>query len=1126
VPAHVRRKLSKDIQQDVEESISGYGDYLVRVFDEIDPATGKFTHGRTERKVVIGGRTYEASVYGHKLGMTTKLNIALRGVALDGVIALAESPVRVLEDDERDAFTVTEGIDVEVGGQKQHLDDQEQLDRLKEKLKKQELTIGPVSTGAVNKEALGADGSGVGADAVGGGDGEIRAESVWTEGAKTLLFMRVDFSDMPGEPVDAGNTPLTVARAQTLINTEVNNFYKANSYNKTSITGTVIPVVLRMPQTAAFYGANNSTQLLIDARAAAKAAGYDTALYSLDVVAFKRISGFSWAGLGYIGAKGTWLNGYFSLREAGHELGHNYGLSHANLWETGAGGTVIGAGSSQEYGDPFDCMGAGNVTQANHFNAWFKNLLNWLPDADVSLINAAGTYRIQAYDSVSSTGKRALKIQRDAATFYWVEFRQALAANVSVYNGAVIHWGYSTNKQSNLLDMTYTTATADDAALGVGQTFIDTANGIQIKTISKSTTLPATIDVSVSFTTNLNTVTVNPAALVGGSTSTGTVTLNAPAPALGAVVTLSDNLAATTLPASVTIPAGATSKTFSIASTAVTALQSGLVTASYLGVNKTAALSVSPVALSTLTLNNASVGGGATVTGTVVLNGPAPALGATVTLSDNLAAATTPVNVVIPAGTTTKTFSITTVPVTLNQVGAVTANYGGVTKTSPLTVGPVALSALTISPASTAGGIAVTGTVWLNGPAPAAGAIITLSDNLPATTIPVNVTVPAGVASKTFTITTAIVAANQTGTVTATWGAVSKTAALTIRPPELLSLTLTPASVAGGNNVAGTVSLDGPAPATGAVVTLSDNLTQATTPLSVAIPSGAKSANFTITTVLVTAKWIGAVTATRGAVTKTAALTVRPVSVQSITVNPNPIPGGSSAQGTITLERLSATPTVVTLSDTLPATTIPASVTIPANVLSATFPVTTTFAIPSQTGVLSATANTETRTLSLRVVNTALQLLSNPGFELGAVSWVTNDPNKVFYAGNMHTGTRSGWLGGYLGAFSNYLYQDVTIPANATSVNLNFWLLLMSDETTVTVPANDTLRVQVRNTAGTILSTQAVYTYQAETAGYVKKTFNLLPYKGQTIRIYFVSDQNSTLNSWYFLDDVTLDVVQ
>jgi hypothetical protein len=78
------------------------------------------------------------------------------------------------------------------------------------------------------------------------------------------------------------------------------------------------------------------------------------------------------------------------------------------------------------------------------------------------------------------------------------------------------------------------------------------------------------------------------------------------------------------------------------------------------GVTKTASLTVKGWVVS-VAMNPASVAGGSTSTGTVTLSAPAPSGGATVSLaSANTAAATIPVSIVIPAGSTTGTFTATT----------------------------------------------------------------------------------------------------------------------------------------------------------------------------------------------------------------------------------------------------------------------------------------------------------------------------------------------------------------------------------------------------------------------------------------------------------------------------------
>jgi hypothetical protein len=115
--------------------------------------------------------------------------------------------------------------------------------------------------------------------------------------------------------------------------------------------------------------------------------------------------------------------------------------------------------------------------------------------------------------------------------------------------------------------------------------------------------------------------------------------------------------------------------------------------------------------LGALTLGAASTANGAPVNGTVTLTAPASANGAVVTLSDNLAATTLPASVMVPAGQTTQTFTITSTAVAETQTGTVTASFGGVQKTAPFSVTP---------------GLSISGTV-LNGTASVAGVTLTLT---------------------------------------------------------------------------------------------------------------------------------------------------------------------------------------------------------------------------------------------------------------------------------------------------------------------------------------------------------------------------------------------------------------
>jgi hypothetical protein len=92
----------------------------------------------------------------------------------------------------------------------------------------------------------------------------------------------------------------------------------------------------------------------------------------------------------------------------------------------------------------------------------------------------------------------------------------------------------------------------------------------------------------------LSTLSLNPATVIGGNSSQGTVTLTGAAPSGGAVVTLSSsNAAVAGVPASVTIAGGATSATFAVTTVSVSASAPVTISASF-GVTRTATLTVTP----------------------------------------------------------------------------------------------------------------------------------------------------------------------------------------------------------------------------------------------------------------------------------------------------------------------------------------------------------------------------------------------------------------------------------------------------------------------------------------------------------------------------------------------------
>jgi hypothetical protein len=188
-------------------------------------------------------------------------------------------------------------------------------------------------------------------------------------------------------------------------------------------------------------------------------------------------------------------------------------------------------------------------------------------------------------------------------------------------------------------------------------------------------------------------VTVNAGFVVGGTTSvTGTASLGGPAPAGGAVVTLSSSSAAATFPngKTVTIPAGSQTATFRISTKAVSASTPVTITASYNSVKQQAKFTIVPAfSLSSVSVSPSSlIGlfGGAPAVGTVTLSGPASD-GVVVSLASGTPAiVSVPASVSVTPGATTATFVISALEVAANTPVTVSATLLGTTRSATLTV--------------------------------------------------------------------------------------------------------------------------------------------------------------------------------------------------------------------------------------------------------------------------------------------------------------------------------------------------------------------------------------------------------------------------------------------------------
>lgn len=260
---------------------------------------------------------------------------------------------------------------------------------------------------------------------------------------------------------------------------------------------------------------------------------------------------------------------------------------------------------------------------------------------------------------------------------------------------------------------------------------------------------------------------------------------------------------------------------------------------------------------------------------------------------------------------------------------------------------------LAFSANNVTGGTAVNGVITL----PANAAVNQLwtlaSSNSAAASVPASVTLNVNTNQVTFPITVNGVTSNTNVAINARYGGFIVQQTLTLIPSNAGSVVVNPNVVVGGTATQGTVNLTGKAPTGGRTVALTSNKTNvATVPASVVVPAGQSSANFAITTFGVNANQGVVITATTGAVSKTAFFAVNAPSLTSISA-PASIKGGQT--GTLTLNINGVAPTggfsIVLFSGAPGIITLPASGVIPAGqtTLNMNMP---TSAVTSTTNVL------------------------------------------------------------------------------------------------------------------------------------------------------------------------------
>jgi hypothetical protein len=309
----------------------------------------------------------------------------------------------------------------------------------------------------------------------------------------SVLVILLNFQPTPPATVPA--QPFLQSAVQNVVfsaSTSIANYWSETSFGNQLMTGTVTPWLtasFQTPSTCNYMG------IATEARRVAQLAGYNLANYQKFVYLFTRVSACGWAGLGEVPGSQTWSNQYNTLGVIGHEIGHNWGLGHANSLPCNGVTIAINCPVNRpEYGDPWNIMGN---QSSRHVNAWQKNEMGWVPDAKVATHTVgSATYTLSPLESPGGA-LYAVQIAAAVHRTYWLEYRQAIGFDAGMpanaTSGAIVHLGGLMHQSDRseygcwdtcFLDMAPATSTMTDGALAVPRAFVDQMTGVTITSVA------------------------------------------------------------------------------------------------------------------------------------------------------------------------------------------------------------------------------------------------------------------------------------------------------------------------------------------------------------------------------------------------------------------------------------------------------------------------------------------------------------------------------------------------------------------------------------------------------------------------------------------------------------------
>jgi hypothetical protein len=231
-------------------------------------------------------------------------------------------------------------------------------------------------------------------------------------GSQPWVTLLCKFSDNTTEP----KAPAYFSTMLSNTTGRLDHYWREVSYNKANVANSAVYGWFTLPQPRSYYipasGSADLTKLFTDCTAAADATVNFAPFVGINTMYNGDLDGYAWGGNRYAALDGpnrnwyvTWEPpwGYANEAPLAHEMGHGFGLPHANNSD----------GDTNPYDNPWDVMSdswsnAGSDAtygaQPKHINTYSRNRLGWIDDARKLTLNGNGSVNGIVLDRASLIG--------------------------------------------------------------------------------------------------------------------------------------------------------------------------------------------------------------------------------------------------------------------------------------------------------------------------------------------------------------------------------------------------------------------------------------------------------------------------------------------------------------------------------------------------------------------------------------------------------------------------------------------------------------------------------------------------------------------------------------------------